>query len=240
MSTDSSRRQFLFQGVTGVSAAWISANWPSLLAAADHARNQAKSAGAKKLEFFAQEEAVEVEAVCERILPADDSPGARDAGVLYFIDRSLVTFAKDRQPVVRNGLPALQTLSKSKFPQYAAFSQASAAEQDQILQRLEQQSSDGGGGYAAGPAGQNFFGTIRWLTIAGFSSIRTPAAIPPESVGSSLAASAITLSSRPLASLGEVSLESALARRPLRKPFRIRTYENMGLGDYVKPAIRRA
>jgi len=168
MQTDSSRRHFLFQGMTGVSAVWISANWPSLLAAAGHARDQAKSASRKKVEFFTLEEAVEVEAISERILPSDDTPGAREAGVIYFIDRALVTFAKGQQQVVRDGLSSLQALTKSTFPKYASFSQASAAEQDQILHRLEKQSSDGAGGFAIGPTGQSFFGTIHWLTVAGF------------------------------------------------------------------------
>ena len=168
MSIDSSRRQFLFRGMTGASAVWLSANWPSLVAAASHARDQAKSSSPKKLEFLTSEEALEVEAVSERILPADDTPGAREAGVVYFIDRALLTFAKAEQKTLRDGLPALHALTRSMFPQYATFSRASAAEQDQILHRLDQQGDDGPGGFAAGPAGQNFFGAIRWLTVAGF------------------------------------------------------------------------
>lgn len=154
--------------MTGVSAVWLSANWPSLLAAASHAREQAKSSSPKKLEFLTPEEAREVDAVSERILPADDTPGARDAGVVYFIDRALVTFAKGQRQVVHDGLPALRALAKSMFPKYTTFSQASPAEQDQILHRLEQQSHDGPGGFAAGATGQSFFGTILWLTVAGF------------------------------------------------------------------------
>ena len=154
--------------MTGVSAVWISANWPSLLAAAVHARDQVKSSGPKKLEFLRLEEAVEAEAVAERILPADDTPGAREAGVVYFIDRALVTFAKEQQKTFREGLPTLHTLTKTMFPQYTTFSRASAAEQDQILRRLEQQSDKGPGGFASGPTGEGFFGTILWLTIAGF------------------------------------------------------------------------
>lgn len=169
MQSDSSRRQFLLRSVTGLSAAWVSANWPALLSAAEHARHQAGSASAKKFEFFTPDQAAEVEAVSGRILPADDSPGAREAGVVYFIDRALVTFAKDQQQAFRNGLPALHALTKSIFPQYSAFSQASSAEQDQILHRLDHSADAGGANvFTAAPGAQNFFETLRWLTVAGF------------------------------------------------------------------------
>src|SRR5262249_18531449 len=65
------RRQFLLQSAPGLSVAWLSANWPPLLSAAEHARSQATSAAAKKFEFLTPDQAAEVEAVSERILPAD-------------------------------------------------------------------------------------------------------------------------------------------------------------------------
>ena len=87
MTQELDRREFLFRAGTGLSAAWLSANWPALLAAADHARHAAQSRTPAKLEFFTLEEAVEVDAITARIIPADDTPGAREAGVVYFIDR---------------------------------------------------------------------------------------------------------------------------------------------------------
>lgn len=168
MQTDSSRRQFLLQSVTGLSAVWLSSNWPALLSAAEHARHQAASVGAKKLEFFTSEQAAEVEAVSARIIPADDTPGAREAGVVYFIDRALVAFAKDQQQTFREGLPALHSLTKNIFPQYSAFSQATPAEQDQILQRFGHSAAANANVPPASHAAQTFFETLRWLTVAGF------------------------------------------------------------------------
>lgn len=162
------RRAFLLRAGTGLSAAWLSANWPSLLAAANHARHAAQSTAPPKLEFFTPEQAIEIEAITARIIPADDTPGAREAGVVYFIDRALVTFAKDQQQVFRDGIPALQTMTKSTFPQCSRFSEASADQQDQILQRFGQQADGGPNVFAATPGGLNFFETARWLTIAGF------------------------------------------------------------------------
>ena len=39
--------------------------------------------------FFTPEEALCIIAFCEQIIPRDESPGATDAGVIYYIDRQL-------------------------------------------------------------------------------------------------------------------------------------------------------
>src|SRR2546430_14924722 len=148
MPTASSRRQFLLQSATGVSAVWLSANWPSLLAAADHAHVQANSAGSKKLEFFTPGDAAEVESIAARVIPSDETPGAREAGVVYFIDRALLTFAKDQQKTYRDGLPALQAQTKKMFPSVKSFSAASPEQQDEVLRSLAGHA--GGGNFIFG------------------------------------------------------------------------------------------
>jgi gluconate 2-dehydrogenase gamma chain len=168
MDQSSSRRRFLIGGASGLSAIWISTHWPALLAAAEHARHAAQASAPSKFDFFSAEEAREIDAITARIIPTDDSPGAHEAGVVYFIDRALVTFAKGQQQVFRDGLPALHALTKSAFPQYFTFSEASPDQQDQILRPLDRQGDGGPSVLAGAPAGQNFFATIRWLTIAGF------------------------------------------------------------------------
>src|SRR5712664_858774 len=116
------RRNFLLRTGTGLSAAWITANWPALLSAAKHAHNAAKAATPPKYEFFTPEEAAEIEAITARIIPTDDTPGAREAGVVYFIDRGLATFAVDDQKTYREGLPELQARLREMFPGGSKFS----------------------------------------------------------------------------------------------------------------------
>ena len=58
MDCKTSRRGFLSQTLTGISAAWISAQWPAMLSAATHARQAVKSASPPKFEFFSPEQAV--------------------------------------------------------------------------------------------------------------------------------------------------------------------------------------
>ncbi len=101
-----------------MSAAWVSAHWPAMLSAATHARQAAKSAVPPKFEFFSPEQAVEIEAISARIIPTTDTPGAREAGVVFFIDRALVTFGKANQKLYTEGLPDAAGQSPRNVPRH--------------------------------------------------------------------------------------------------------------------------
>jgi len=168
MNESVSRRKFLSQGLTGVSAVWVSAHLPALMAAADHAHKAANSATPPKFEFFTPEEAAEVDAITARIIPTDETPGAREAGVVYFIDRGLATFAAEDQEKYREGLPEMQARVSEMFLGTNKFSGLTAEQQDEVLHSFD----NGGDGQRrsprARPGAQNFFETLRQHTIAGF------------------------------------------------------------------------
>jgi gluconate 2-dehydrogenase gamma chain len=140
-----------------------------MLAAATHAHQSAHAAAPGKFEFFSAEQAAEVDAISARIIPTTDTPGAREAGVVFFIDRALVTFAKDNQKAYADGLPALQARVRELFPTLDKFSAATPEQQDQVLESLDEQS--GGGGrrpFRPGTGAQSFFETLRVHTVMGF------------------------------------------------------------------------
>ena len=169
MDNHLSRRGFLSQSVTGISAAWVAAHWPAMLSAATHARQAAKSATPAKFEFFSPEQATEIDAISSRIIPTTDTPGAHEAGVVFFIDRALVTFAKDNQKLYTDGLPALQLRVRELSPAVQKFSTATPEEQDQVLESLDEQSGAGGTRpFRALGGAQSFFETLRGHTISGF------------------------------------------------------------------------
>src|SRR5437899_2958386 len=161
------RRDFLLQAGTGLSAAWITANWPALLSASTHAHAAAQSS-APKFEFFTPEQAAEVDAISARIIPTNDTPGAREAGVVYFIDRSLATFAADDQKTYREGVPELQARVSEMFPGSAKFSGLKLEQQDEVLHSFDENATATGRARRARPGAQNFFETLRQHTIAGF------------------------------------------------------------------------
>ena len=162
------RRKFLLRTGTGLSAAWITANWPALLSAGTHAHNAAKAAIPPKFEFFTPEEAAEVEAITARIIPTDDTPGAREAGVVYFIDRGLATFDSDDQKRYREGLPELQARAKEIFPSASKFSGLTADQQDEVLHSFDEGGPTTRRVLRAWPGAQDFFETVRVHTIQAF------------------------------------------------------------------------
>ena len=162
------RRNFLLRTGTGLSAAWVTAHWPALLAAATHAHNVAKAATPPKWEFLTAEEAAEVEAITARIIPSNETPGAREAGVVYFIDRGLATFGVDDQKTYREGLPELQARVSEMFPGSPKFSGLTAEQQDEVLHSFDEAPTATRRGFRARPGAQNFFDTILQHTIAGF------------------------------------------------------------------------
>lgn len=161
-----SRRKFLVNAGTSASAAWVSANWPAVLAAGYHAREAVQAAHPYKFEFFTPEQATEIEAVASRIIPTDDTPGAREAGVVYFIDRALVTFASEDQKTYQEGLPDLQLRVREMFPELDKFSAGSAEQQDELLLAFDDVAQPSRRRF--GQAQQKFFQTVRGHTIAGF------------------------------------------------------------------------
>src|SRR5579871_7038090 len=114
-----SRRSFLIQSAGTLNAAWIAAHYHDILSAQQYA---SKSEGGlpPKLAFFTAEQAAEVEAIAGQIIPTDDTPGAREARCLYFIDRALTTFARSSQPAYTKGLEDLQAATVRLYPDAAS------------------------------------------------------------------------------------------------------------------------
>lgn len=173
MITELDRRKFLFRGAAALGATWSAAHWPSVVAAAEHAHHVALFPGDQKWEFFTPTEAKEVEAVASCIIPSDSTPGAREAGVVYFIDRALVTFSVDDQKTYRQGLPELQKRVAELFPGVATFSDATPEQQIAVLESLDELGDKSAVQrpqrlrYRASAA-QPLFETLRVHTIAGF------------------------------------------------------------------------
>jgi gluconate 2-dehydrogenase gamma chain len=147
-----SRRAFLMQSATGLGSAWVLTNYPAILAAEEHVL-EAVAADQLQFAFFTAEQAVEVEAMAAQIIPTDETPGAREARVVHFIDRALVTFEKGRQLDYARGLAELQAETRSRFPSAQRFSELTFDQQIGLLSAIEQ-----------GP----FFNLVRTHTITGF------------------------------------------------------------------------
>lgn len=148
-----SRRSFLIGSASGLGSAWLTSHWPAILDAQEHAHRLAESGSPTKFEFFSPEQAIEVEAMAAQIIPTDETPGAREARSVHFIDRALATFDHDKQALYTQGLQDLRTKTREVFPNAGQFSGLTSAQQIQLLTAIEK---------------TEFFEQVRRHTIMGF------------------------------------------------------------------------
>lgn len=109
---------------------------PGLAEALQHARDSAK-APAARLEHLSPADAAEIEAMAGEIIPSDDSPGAKEAGAIYFIDRALGTFDKEKRDLYREGLQAAQAKRRAMFPESATIGALSQKQRIALLESIE-------------------------------------------------------------------------------------------------------
>ena len=103
------------------------------------------------LRFFTQEEALVVAALTARIFPSDDSgPGAREAGVVVYVDRQLAgPYGRDRHRYTHEpfeeGVPEVgyqgratpREIYRTGLKPLIGIDQKSSEEQDKALQKIE-------------------------------------------------------------------------------------------------------
>src|SRR3974377_1413883 len=93
------RRQFALAGALGGAAAAI--GW--------------RSAARANWGLLTNDEARTLAALCDQIIPADDSPSASQAGVVTYIDRQLARHYRSHQDAYRDGLKHIETMSPNRF-----------------------------------------------------------------------------------------------------------------------------
>lgn len=151
VARDPSRRAFLRASGSLAGGSWLALQFPGLLAAAEAAA-AARHAGAGFLHLAAAEAAA-LEAVAARIIPSDETPGAGETGVIYFIDQALGGFMAEAADELRRGIESLDGLAA---PAGRPFADLDAEAQDTILRGID-----------ATP----FFGLMQFLTVAGMFSL---------------------------------------------------------------------
>ena len=150
-----SRRGFLKATGSMAGAAWAASLWPSVLAAAEQAA-AARDAGAE-FEFLDPEDAADLAAIAAQIIPSDGTPGATEAGVVYFMDSALRTFMAGAADEILGGLGAMnQRLAADRGRPELRFSALTAAEQAEAMKAEEK---------------SPFFGTLQFLTVAGMFAL---------------------------------------------------------------------
>ncbi len=114
--------------------------------------------------FLTPDEASLVEAVAEQIIPADQDPGAKDAGVVVFIDRQLAGPYRRYQEKYRTGLQSVQKTSQQMFGK--PFEKLAWDDQTKLLESLE--AGKASKELWTDPSAKEFFGLVRDHAMQGF------------------------------------------------------------------------
>jgi gluconate 2-dehydrogenase gamma chain len=150
-----SRRSLLQAVAATLAAAALPVGWADVAQALEGVPLPAAD-GAGALSFLSASEAADVEAVTAQIVPTDDSPGAREAGAVHFIDRALATFFAQLANDYRQQLAAFQAACREQHPSAASFAGLTSAQQIAFLTTVDQ---------------TPFFSTTRLLTLLGMFSL---------------------------------------------------------------------
>lgn len=133
--TKNSRREFIKSGSSVFGASWLAINMPLIVSASETAaKNKASGAGFKNISI---EESVELSALVNQIIPPDETPGASEIGVVYYIDAALGGFQSAEASMLRLGLEEIQKKTKAAYPDINLFSELSIEQQTKVLKSIE-------------------------------------------------------------------------------------------------------
>ncbi len=146
-----SRRKFLAVG-GALAAGWLGGDPRAVLDALAASRDAAAGIPTP-LEVLTRRQAADLDAIATHIIPSDDDlPGAREAHVIVFIDRSLGSFAAGQKDSMIEGLDDLNSLAAERWPGAGRFAELSDERQLELLREIED-----------GP----FFGQVRTSVVMG-------------------------------------------------------------------------
>jgi gluconate 2-dehydrogenase gamma chain len=152
------------RAAAAASAAWAAVDLvqveEALAWTAQHAAPGEGRAAGVGISVLTKDQAAALDAMSARILPAvDGKPGAHDAGVVFFIDRSLATFNAAQKPVYVDGVQDLNRRAATDTGTAGAtFATLTPAQQDAILRAVET---------------TPFFQAVRFDTIVGTFAVPT-------------------------------------------------------------------
>jgi gluconate 2-dehydrogenase gamma chain len=157
LDESTSRRDFLAASAAALASLWLTADPREVQASLRHAAHAMGSPQPLAFQVFSPEEAADVEAIAAQIIPTDDSPGAREAKVVYFIDHSLANWASATKGDFSKGLAELNAEVEKRWPGTGRFAKLASARQIELLTDWEKQKKP-------------FFESVRSATLSGMFS----------------------------------------------------------------------
>lgn len=129
------RRQFITAAGGSLAAAWLLADPEHLRATAEYVAGLGQ--GQVPLEVLTPAEAAVLDAATAQIFPTDETPGAREARVVNFIDRSLAGWARDQRKAMTGAVHELNARARKLDRRAASFDKLSPEQQQAVIAGLD-------------------------------------------------------------------------------------------------------
>jgi gluconate 2-dehydrogenase gamma chain len=135
---DSTRRTFLAQAAASLGVLYLSGLTPEVVAQAhQHAKAAPRNRDGQPFRFFTPQQAADYEAFASQIIPTDETPGAKEANVVRFVDFALSEIEPQNKQDFANALKALNEQAKKTAPQAASFAALTSAQQVEAMKAIE-------------------------------------------------------------------------------------------------------
>jgi gluconate 2-dehydrogenase gamma chain len=148
------RRDFLERSAGGAMVGFLGATLADLRAAGEFA---AAAAPERPYEFLTPDQVTLLDAITAQIVPTDDTPGAREAHVVRFIDHALATFLQPRRANLLLALSTFEAFAAKWKDDGTPFHKRTDADQVSLLKDFEK-------------AKPEQFAVFRNMTMAGMFS----------------------------------------------------------------------
>jgi gluconate 2-dehydrogenase gamma chain len=114
---------------------------------------RAQAQAGPRFAWFDPATAAEIKSIAARILPDDDTPGADQAGVIWFIDGALTGYDQDKRELYKRGLAETEAKRDEMFPVSTSIAGLAPEQQIALLKAIET---------------TEFFRQVRIHTVLGF------------------------------------------------------------------------
>ena len=151
---DLDRRDFLAALVGGTTAGFVRIHWNEIRAAAGLAAQAPQGA---PYQVLTTEQVRELDAFTSTLIPTDETPGAREAHVVRFIDNALATFWKERRPGLEGAMTQIAAAVEKRTPGNKSFAALSETDRIAVVEDLQKNN-------------HRVFGPLRNATMVGMFS----------------------------------------------------------------------
>lgn len=168
------RRSFLAQSAGALGLLFLDSLTPQLIAQATQYAREANSSGTQPFKFLTPQEAADFDAFASQIIPSTDgTPGAHEAGAVYFADYALTAINPEQQHDFRGALAALHAATLKLEPGATSFASLPSEKQMAVIKAMEKPltGAAASNGIAAesgaGGKGSEAFNALRAVALVG-------------------------------------------------------------------------